>query len=168
MRLFIAVNFNEEMKKALLNIQQQFRENNIRGNYTKPENLHLTLAFIGEYGDPGHVLDVLSDVDIRPFTLRTDRVGSFGKLWWAGIAVSGELQRLTAQIRRRLADADIPFDRKKFSPHITLIREPDRHTIPEISVPEASMTAEKITLMRSDRGRNGMIYTALGGTGYVR
>ncbi len=162
MRLFIAINFNEEMKNALLSIQEQLRQSNVRGSYTKPENLHLTLAFIGEYSDPDYVLETLAPVHFRPFELRPDKLGSFGRLWWAGLSASDELQRTASQIRHYLADADIPFDRKKFSAHITLIREPDKPVIPETAIPDTVMTVGGFSLMRSDRGKHGMIYTGLG------
>ena len=162
MRLFTAVNFSGEIKNALLGIQEQFRENDIRGRYTKPENLHLTLAFIGEYSDPDYVLDTLAQVRFTPFELRIDKLGSFGQLWWAGLSRSNELQNLAAQIRHYLAEADIPFDRKKFSPHITLIREPEKTTFPEITLPDAAETVREVSLMRSDRGKRGMIYTDIG------
>ncbi len=162
MRLFIAIKFNSEIKTALLSMQEQLKRANICGNYTKPENLHLTLAFIGEYGDPDYVMETLEPVRFRPFELALDGVGSFGRLWWAGLSASVELHNTAAQIRHFLADANIPFDRKKFSPHITLIREPSKPAMPAIEVPAASMTAEEISLMRSERGRNGMIYTGLG------
>ncbi len=167
MRLFIAIKFNNEIRSALLSMQEQLKRTNIRGNYTKPENLHLTLAFIGEYGDPDYVLETLEKVRFKPFELALDGVGSFGRLWWAGLTASVELHNTAAQIRHFLADADIPFDRKKFSPHITLIREPSKPTMPAIEVPAASMTVEEISLMRSERGRNGMIYTETGTIGSV-
>ena len=162
MRLFIAIQFNLEIKTALLSMQEKLKSANIRGNYTKPENLHLTLAFIGEYGDPDYVLETLEQVRFKPFELSPDGVGSFGKLWWAGLSASVELHNTAAQIWHLLADADIPFDRKKFSPHITLIREPSKPTMPAIEVPAASMVVNEISLMRSERGRNGMIYTEIG------
>ena len=162
MRLFIAIKFNDEIKNALISMQEQLKRANIRGNYTKPENLHLTLAFIGEYGDPGRVLDTLEQVRFRSFELSLSGVGSFGKLWWAGLSASVELHNAAAQIRHLLADADIPFDKKKFSPHITLIREPTKPALPATEVPDAKMTVTEIALMRSERGRNGMIYTEVG------
>ena len=66
-------------------------------------------------------------------------------------------------LHKLLAEAGIPYDRTRFKPHITLLRKAvfDRG-VPGIVVPEASMTAEAMSLMRSDRGRNGMIYTELG------
>ena len=48
MRLFIALNFGKELLDAITGVQAEIRKLGIRGNYTKPANLHLTLAFIGE------------------------------------------------------------------------------------------------------------------------
>ena len=48
MRLFIAINFSPSFKKAILSSAQQLRDRGVRGNFTREENLHLTLAFIGE------------------------------------------------------------------------------------------------------------------------
>lgn len=162
MRTFIAINFNEEMKNSLLYIQEQLRQNNVHGNYTKPENLHLTLAFIGEYGDPDYILDTLGRVSFKPFEIRLNRLGSFGRLWWAGISAPEQLPGCASQIRHYLADAGIPFDRKRFSPHITVIREPDKTALPGIVIPDTAMTVDRISLMRSDKGKHGMIYTEVG------
>ena len=88
----------------------------------------------------------------------------FGKgLWWAGVERSDELAALAKRIRRGLADAGIPFDRKKFSAHITLIRGADvrPEDIPADDVARArgaGMTVERVALMRSDRGKRGMVY----------
>lgn len=88
MRLFIEIKFNPEIKTALLSMQEQLKHANNHGNYTKSENLHLTLAFIGEYGDPDYVLETLEQVRLTPFGLSPDGVGSFGKLWCAGLSAS--------------------------------------------------------------------------------
>ena len=69
MRLFIAVRLNEEMKDALIDAQNQMYDAGVRGNYTSEENLHLTLAFIGEYPNPQDVLDAMGEVSFSPFRL---------------------------------------------------------------------------------------------------
>ncbi|MDR1042323.1 MAG: RNA 2',3'-cyclic phosphodiesterase, partial [Clostridiales Family XIII bacterium] len=48
MRLFIAINFSEEIKDALCETIADLRDASRRGRYTHRDNLHLTLAFIGE------------------------------------------------------------------------------------------------------------------------
>lgn len=166
MRLFIALQLNSEMKKALTDLQDRMQRLGVRGNFTKPENLHLTLAFIGEYPDPEDVIDVLETIRVQPFQISLEGIGSFGNLWWAGLSGSDELKNLAKRFRRGLAEAGIPYDRKKFSPHITLVRKPLTRsgTIPEEILQEplrGKMTVEHISLMRSDRGKHGMIYTEL-------
>lgn len=161
MRLFIAITFPDQMMEALKNIQQQMRRQGVRGSFTPEENLHLTLAFIGEYPDPDPVLDVIHSLPVKPFKLSLDGVGNFGSLWWAGLEKSEPLDACVKSLRHSLADAGIPFDRKKFSPHITLIRKADYIFPPQIQVPKAAMTVEHVCLYRSDRGRHGMIYTEI-------
>ena len=70
MRLFIAICLNENMKSALIDAQNQMYEGGVRGNYSSEDNLHLTLAFIGEYPDPEDVLDAIKTVPFTPFDLQ--------------------------------------------------------------------------------------------------
>ncbi len=161
MRLFIAVNLSASMKAALINAQNEMYDGGIRGSYTREENLHLTLAFIGEVPDAEPVLDALSGVSFSPFEMALEGLGCFGDLWWAGMRASPALEALARRIRHALAEHGIPFDRKRFSPHITLIRKA-RGQMPGIQLENAAMTVDAFSLMRSDRGRNGMIYSELG------
>ena len=161
MRLFIAINLFKDLKDALMAAQDEMYEQGVRGNYTKEENLHLTLAFIGEYPNPEPVLETLKSVSFRPFPLTLRGMGCFRDLWWAGMDESAPLTAVVRRIRRTLAENNIPFDRKRFSPHITLIRKASG-AVPGIQIRKVSMTVDTISLMRSDRGRNGMIYTEIG------
>ena len=165
MRLFIAIQPDRQMKDALRAVQNELRRRGVEGNYTRMENLHLTLAFIGEYPEADTVLDALQGLRFDPFTIRTEGFGSFGDLWWMGLGSDGELDALDKRLRHLLADAAIPFDRKSFRPHVTLIRQPRFHTDPHLDsllIPVAEMTVDKVSLMLSTRGKNGMIYTELG------
>ena len=161
MRLFIAVNLSPQMKSALTDAQRAMFNRGVRGNFTPTENLHLTLAFIGEYPNTEAVMDVLTGVTFTPFELSLDGVGRFGDLWWAGLRESAALTAVVRRIRRALAENDIPFDRKRFSPHITLLRRASREAA-GIPIRPASMTVRTISLMSSRRGRSGMIYTEVG------
>ena len=157
MRLFIAINLSDAMKNALIRAQNEMYDHGVRGNFTKEENLHLTLAFIGEYPDPGAVLDALENVSFTPFVLELQNIGCFGDLWWAGIKESAPLNANVLHIRASLGAAGIPFDKKRFSPHITLIQKA-KGQIPGLQTKKAAMTVDSISLMRSDRGKNSMIY----------
>ena len=164
MRLFIAIPLSNEMKRRAAEVQDMFRSHSVRGNYTPAENLHITLAFIGEYHDSDEVLDALSRISFQPFSLTMDHIGCFGELWWTGFEKSNELEALAGKVRRALAEAGIPFDRKRFKAHVTILRKPVYmgKRMGAVEFEPARMRVEKISLMRSDRGRHGMIYTELG------
>ena len=163
MRLFIAIELDEGMKRALLRTQSQLRAQRVGGTYTKPENLHLTLAFIGEYPSAALVLDAVADVAFAPFDLGLDGIGAFDDTWWVGVRHSAALQAVVKRIRRALAENGISFDKKAFRPHVTLLRRADAAALPAgLSVPPMAMTVDHICLYRSDRGKRGMIYTEVG------
>lgn len=164
MRLFVAIQFNKEMIDTLEALQGDLQFCGVHGSYTRPENLHLTLAFIGEYAEPQVVLDALETVNFLPFNISLDLPGVFRDLWWTGIKYSPALEAVVRRIRKALAEADIPFDKKRFKPHITLVRRAKVNGDPPTCqyVYPTQMTVDRISLMRSDRGKRGMIYTEVG------
>ena len=162
MRLFIAIKLSDAMKAALIDAQNDLYDRGARGNFTREENLHLTLAFIGEAPSAEPALAALESVAFKPFPLALDGMGAFGDLWWAGMRASAPLDAVVRRIRHALADAGIPFDRKRFSPHVTLVRRATGDAS-GVRIDGASMRVERICLMRSDRGKSGMIYTEIGG-----
>ncbi|MBR2511818.1 MAG: RNA 2',3'-cyclic phosphodiesterase [Firmicutes bacterium] len=166
MRLFIAIKFNRKMKDHLISMQEDLYAQGFRGNMTKPENMHLTLTFIGDFDDPDQVIEIIDGIRFEPFSLKIEGTGAFGDLWWAGLEKNEALSALVKKLRHRLAEAGIPFDRKKFKPHITLIRRAKQVSKPSPRRGAAGkkppeMTVDHISLMRSDRGKGGMVYTEL-------
>jgi len=164
MRLFTAVQPSPGFRTALTDLQDRLREAGVTGRYREPDGLHLTLAFIGEW--PEDVTELLPAVR-KPFSLTLSHLGIFpeANVLWAGVRPSEELEQLARQVRSSLADAGVPFDRKNFCPHITLARKPfvpEGVTLPEIRVPAVSMIVDEVCLYRSDRGKNGMVYTVIG------
>ena len=165
MRLFIALQLSDGIRNSLSSIQTYLRDHGVRGNYTKIENLHLTLAFIGEYSNPDFALDVMHSVPFTPFPMHIEGFGSFGDLYWCGISENDNLLSYVKRLRRALAGNGIPFDRKRFSPHITLLRRAEydrRRGFPGIEIPDVSMQVSGASLMRSDRTKSGMVYTEVG------
>ena len=164
MRLFIAVLLNRNMKNALIDTQTELRRREFRGQYTQSDNLHLTLSFIGEYSDPDAILGIMEQVQFETAELSlSGYIGNFGDLLWAGIEQVPKLDRYVKQLRHALADAKIPFDRKKFHPHITLLRNAQsRYDFKNIAVRKANMMVQNISLMRSDFGKHGSVYTEIG------
>lgn len=165
MRLFIAIEFNEEILQALTDLQTEWKVSGVRGNVTSSQNLHLTLAFIGEYENPNAVLKAMNSVTFAAFNLRLDGIGSFRDLYWAGLAENDALENYVRQLRKALSDYSIPYDKKKFSPHITLVRRAEFNgSIEELlkKSPCGEMEVKSVSLMSSTRGKNGMIYKKVG------
>jgi 2'-5' RNA ligase len=165
MRLFIAIDLAPHLKTPLTRIQSTLRTRGVQGNFTPEENLHLTLAFLGEYPAPESVLEVMQSVPFLPFPLILDGLGAFDQVWWAGVRENAELHTYVKRLRRGLAEAGISYDRKKFTPHITLVRKPagrGEEALAGLHFGVETMTVERISLFRSDRGKRGMIYTELG------
>ena len=168
MRLFIAIQFDPHFKTALTAAQESLRQGGYRGHFTDIRNFHLTLAFIGEYSDPDRVLDAMEQVQFAPFALRmSGYIGNYYDLLWAGMEPNSALDKLVKQLRHALATEQIPFDRKKFNPHITLLRRaqisrenPFRFS--DVKVSQAEMTVHSISLMRSDFGKRGAVYSEIG------
>ena len=164
MRLFIAIQLSEEAKQQIEDVKTVFRWQNIQGNYVPKENLHITLAFIGEYGDPDRVMELLEGISFQPFEISIYEVCCSDKAWWANVENCPELESLARQIRHVLADSEIPFDKKKFNPHVTFLRKPDYSNgrIAQINVNPVNMEVSCFSLMQSTQGKNSMIYTELG------
>ena len=164
MRLFIAILLENNMIKALTDAQDALRMHQYSGKYTDRRNLHLTLAFIGDFSDPDLVLDSMEQLRLRPFEITlSGYIGNFGDLLWAGMEHSPELEQFVKGLRHALADSRIPFDRKHFHPHITLLRNAQKgRAFSDIAVAKESMTVQGISLMRSDFGKHGAVYTEIG------
>ena len=164
MRLFISIPVEGEAARFVKNVQRSFRRQNVRGNYIPEENLHITLAFIGEFNDPDLVFSAMEKVSFAPFSAFLDHVGCFDNIWWAGTAECVALDSLARDLRRALSEEGIPFDKKKFRPHVTFLRRAEQAAF-RINAPElkpAEIPVRGMSLMLSTRGKNGMIYTELG------
>ena len=165
MRLFIAIEFENEIIDSLKKVQADLKKCGLKGRYTKEENLHLTLAFIGEYGNPDDVLDAIEEVSFKEFSIEISGFGNFGDLYWTGLEDNPYLVSYVKRLRKALSDNGIPFDRKKFSPHVTLVRRGEfmnnRATLPQ-TLPKMKQTVSSIALVKSEPGKNGMNYTILG------
>jgi 2'-5' RNA ligase len=71
MRLFIAINFNTDTRMQLLALRDELRIRSRRGSFTVPENLHLTLVFLGECDEAqtSSVKKVMSTINFEPFPI---------------------------------------------------------------------------------------------------
>ena len=167
MRIFVGLQPSPAFRDALASVQDRLRAAGVTGRYLTPSNLHLTLAFIGLW--PEDVTGLLPIVR-RPFPITLSHVGVFPKarVLWAGVEPSEALDSVAQHVRQALSEAEIPFDRQAFNPHITLVRKPvvpEHMALSAIEIPKATMMVKEICLYRSDRGENGMEYTVIGRKG---
>jgi 2'-5' RNA ligase len=70
-RLFIAINFSGGVKNRLISLQDRIRGQALKGRFSPRENLHLTLVFLGETGEPAlpRIRAAVSGVKTAPFAL---------------------------------------------------------------------------------------------------
>ncbi|MDX1776698.1 MAG: RNA 2',3'-cyclic phosphodiesterase [Desulfobulbales bacterium] len=124
-RLFIAIDLPETIKKNL-----QLMSFGIPGaKWISPEQLHLTVRFIGEVdGALFHdIKSILAEVSMPSFRLQLKGVGHFPprgepRVIWVGLTASEPLQTLRKKIDAALIKTGLDPERRKFSPHITLAR----------------------------------------------
>ena len=173
MRLFIAVNFSDEIKTRILALQEELRSRVLRGSFTRPENLHLTLAFLGETSADRleDLFRIIERVQSPPFKIRFTRTGCYThsrkELWWIGMdSKSPELpllRSINTQLSGSLINESFPVDTRPFNAHITLGRE-IKHTDPIImDDPDIAVNVNRISLMESKRVRGLLTYTELFG-----
>ncbi|WP_457573326.1 RNA 2',3'-cyclic phosphodiesterase [Desulfolithobacter sp.] len=124
-RLFVAIDLPADVALDLGNISCGLPG----ARWVPPEQLHLTLRFIGDV-DGGVFADIreaLAGVRSESFSLRIKGVGFFPprkrpRVIWAGIEPSEELILLYKRIESTLLNCGLPPEGRKFSPHITLAR----------------------------------------------
>jgi 2'-5' RNA ligase len=172
-RLFIAVNCTGAVKSRLLAVQAALRAQAAGGSFSRPENLHLTLIFLGETPE-SHIPAIRSRLAVlrhAPFELTLSRAGCFThsrkELWWAGVDPGdpglAELGGLRRRLAAGLAEAGVTFDDRPFNAHITLGRE-IRHVQPMEAPPvHIAVPVNRISLMRSEHQGGRLVYTELFG-----
>ena len=164
MRLFIAINFNNGIKSGLIALRDELRSRSERGNFTRDENLHLTLAFIGEVNPKkvDKIKVIMETVTFAPFAASVERLGTFsrGTLWWAGLREDKPLMDLQHEIEHKLTLCGFEMDGRKYSPHITLGREVVANAKPWKIEPFGE-TVGAVDLMKSGRIDGKLTYTPI-------
>lgn len=158
MRLFIAIQLSDNTKKALVNLMHELKKQGVEGNYVPAQNLHMTLAFIGEYDDPAKIKEVISRVPVPEFRLSLSDMGNFGNILWAGVKGNQKLKAYVKDLRSALDVEGISYDRDKFVPHITLIRKYTAKRSYKVSMPKAEMMVKKASLMKSEQKNGKAVY----------
>ena len=125
MRLFIAIDLPERLKDELAIISFGLPQ----ARWIPPEQLHLTLRFIGEVDGAlfGDIKSGLKSVIGSSFPLTLNGLGCFPprrdpQVLWVGIESSVELLELRKKVESCLFKFGVAPEQRKFSPHITLAR----------------------------------------------
>ena len=130
-RCFVAVDVEDgELVSHIVRLQRDLTETGARLKLIEPENLHVTLAFIGEVPPPlvERAKAALSKVSFPRFRVSFAGVGAFPnpgrpRVVWIGVREGREeLTELARLVRARLREENVPFDKKEFVPHLTVAR----------------------------------------------
>ena len=166
LRLFIALNVDRTARRAIVRLQETQWGVGC-GGLARPENLHLTLAFLGQT-DPGRLDDLREVMDrtgAEPLELIFDRVGVFrregGDIWWLGMGENRALQALQSRLTHALRQAGFPVEDRKFIAHLTLARRARPRCAPGRLEKPIHTRAKAISLMRSQRLDGKLVYTEL-------
>lgn len=135
MRLFIAIDIDERIRSVLSDLQRQLassvdiKKSDVK--WVEPENIHLTLKFLGEIQDEKsvEVCNIVKEVASRhkSFQLNIESVGYFGgksaRVLWIGTGDgSDNLLQLQKDLESQLALAGWPEEGREFTGHLTLCR----------------------------------------------
>ena len=161
MRLFFALWPDESVRAALADRAAALHAL-CGGRSTRTENLHLTLAFLGNVDDRrvAEIEHAAGEVAPRKASLLLDRIGFWKRLAWAGAsAVPGQIEGLVLELRDALTRSRIDFDPKPFVPHVTLLRDARQPREMPVVAPIA-WNLDGFVLVRSPAGR-GAAYEVL-------
>lgn len=172
MRVFFAVELNDETKKYIKGVQGIIAENSEKGNFSHEENFHLTVRFIGEV-EQNDIERLKKSLDeavkvIKPFSFQFTKPGFFGrgnkKIMWIGTKnEDGMLNRLYSSLENSLSDNQYEKEDRQYSPHITLSRETIlkpgfEKELKEIHVEPMKVNVNKVSLMESTRINGKLTY----------
>lgn len=166
MRLFIAVNFQKETSSNLLALQAELRAQSTRGRFSAPENLHLTLVFLGECDESQRTAaqEAMDAVDFESFPITVDRVGRFrgdrGDTWWAGVSESRSLLDLQQRLTNELIKLGFSLEKRQYNPHITLGRNITSRFSPRAIEPFGE-SVSRMELMKSEQNDGELTYTSI-------
>ncbi|MEW6026851.1 MAG: RNA 2',3'-cyclic phosphodiesterase [Planctomycetota bacterium] len=176
MRLFIAITLDKAIRKKLADVQSALQKLQPDVKLVEPDNIHLTLRFLGEVEDEKlpELTKAVSVVENFPaFELELKGIGAFPVerhpkvVWVRAVDSSNTLEKLYNALEKELLNIDFQPDDHKFSAHITL----GRNKLPKYSDGFQALLNEyaiesfgvqkvkKVSLLKSTLTPEGPIYT---------
>jgi 2'-5' RNA ligase len=177
-RTFIAIDLEQPLKQALLELIEILRRTRADVRWVSAPGMHLTLKFLGETGQEGvaAVSEALGRIAARhrSFPLVLEGTGSFPpgrppRVLWVGVRSQPALLLLQEGIDRDLEKMGFPAEERAFHPHLTLgrVKGPAflREASTELGKREHSvfgeMEARKVTFFESQLGPGGARYRVI-------
>ena len=175
MRLFFALELPPPLREHLVRVQNVLRPLLPRMSWTKAENLHLTLTFLGEVDDGRvpHLVDAAGACPMKPVLLRPAGLsllppGRPFRVLAVALAEDENLTALQACLEDRLATLGFEREGRRYHPHVTLARArtlvspfkkaPLVDAMTQIAAPQPSPVTE-FALIRSELRPTGSRYT---------
>ena len=161
--------FDDATKKKLYDCAMKLKTMSYNGNFTRFENFHLTLNFIGETNRVSDIKGVMDTLVFDSFSLRINKFGCFkrdsGDIYWLGAQDNKTLNSLYQQLNEGLSKKGFKTENRAFKPHLTLGREVnlkesfDRKIFSEIDF--TSSVIKSVFLMKSERVNGKLVYTPI-------
>jgi len=179
-RTFIAIELSNEARKKIQEIQSELKSLiQSRISWPKPENIHLTLKFLGNVS-PNKIDSIKEELKKiskmhSPFEISLAGVGAFPnfrrpQVIWLGVDRGSELViQIAGAIEKAMKRLGFPPEGRNFIPHLTLGRVKQRVNLEEIEPklrnydnPDIPMVqVDRFGLIKSELHPEGAIYTTL-------
>ena len=163
-RLFFALWPSAQVREAIVAISEPVL-NDIEGRTIRPENIHITLHFIGAVNDDKKdcLHEAAQSITAQSFDLSLDCFGHFSKakiFWMAAQNLPPELSLLHQNLGVALAACDFHGDQRVYSPHVSLMRRFKERSIdyPEYSI---SWHVDEFVLVESCSDADGVNYKVI-------
>jgi 2'-5' RNA ligase len=134
MRLFIGIGLppalNQTLAKAAHTLIAPEAQSRTRITLTRPENMHVTLNFLGQV-EPSRLDEIqqaLATIRAPRLHLQLNGAGAFANagILYAQIKPSAPLLNLAEQVFQSMENCGFPREQRPYTPHITLARSKGR------------------------------------------
>jgi 2'-5' RNA ligase len=175
MRLFTAVDPSEEVRRNLDRLLARLRPT-VQLRWSRAENLHLTLKFIGERpeDDLPRLNQILAALPApEPFEVRVAGLGFFPnarspRVFWAGVQAPPALVDFARAVDNALAPLGIAAETRAYSPHLTLARVREGERLEGLRKALAPLEATDFGAFQPDRFFLYQSHTSPAGSVYVK
>lgn len=161
-RLFFALWPDEKTRQLINTFNQSIQSQGLKK--VKPDNLHVTLVFLGNVDDGAEALirQGVGNIKVQPFVIRFDNLSYWKKpkiLCVSTQHYDPQLFVLVDALNSIVGQCGIKIEKRRYQPHITLARKAGK--LIDINVPPIEWQAEDFCLVQSSSTVNGVDYQVL-------